>query len=213
MPYPKLHAAAARKYRPAPLKLLFIAEAPPALKSGRFFYFTALTNGDTLFLEMMKVLYPIESHFIENDGDRQPDFLAKHVRQHKAKFLEKFKRDGFYLIDAFEQPMPKDADAATKKRLIRGTLPQLRKKVWKLCHDGDVPVVLIGSPAYSLCAEPLKKDGLSILNDQMIDHPARGGQKKFRRKLREVMHKFTTKARDHAMEEREVRPTRVIPSS
>ena len=51
---------AANLYLPDPLRLLFIAEAPPAFKVNRLFYFTGLTDGDTLFLEMMKVLYPAE---------------------------------------------------------------------------------------------------------------------------------------------------------
>ena len=56
---------AARRYLPNPLRLLFIAEAPPAFKVNRLFYFTGLRDGDTLFLEMMKVLYPAEAGYSE----------------------------------------------------------------------------------------------------------------------------------------------------
>ncbi len=61
MSYIRRFAEASKKYRPADIRLLFIAEAPPAFKVERFFYFTGLTNGDTLFIEMMKTLYPVTS--------------------------------------------------------------------------------------------------------------------------------------------------------
>src|SRR5215475_8579359 len=123
MAYTPQFAKASRKYRPSSIKLLFIAEAPPALKSGRFFYFTGLTTGDTLFLETMKVLYPVEAGFSEPRGNQGLEFNAKRVRRRKGEFLERFKRDGFYLIDALERPIRDDADTATKKRLIRTALP------------------------------------------------------------------------------------------
>jgi hypothetical protein len=187
---------ASRKYRPRPIRLLFIAEAPPALESGRFFYLTSLTTGDTLFLEMMKVLYPTDTGFAEREDHQKSNFDAKRIRQRKKELLEKFKRDGFYLIDASEQPMPKDADAAIKTRIIRTALPALREKVRKLCGDRDVPVILIGGVTYSVCAAALRDDQVHILNDGMIDHPARGGQKRFRRKLRKVIHKFSVATSD-----------------
>jgi hypothetical protein len=122
MVYARHFAEASRKYRPTSIRLLFIAEAPPALKFGRYFYFASLTNGDTLFLEMMKVLYPIDIGFVEHGDDRQPDFDANRVRQCKEELLKKFKREGFYLIDASERPMPENADLTTKKRMIRNVI-------------------------------------------------------------------------------------------
>jgi hypothetical protein len=196
MAYAPHFAEASRKYRPTPIRLLFVAEAPPALKFGRFFYFASLSNGDTLFLEMMKVLYPIDAGFVEYDHNRKPNFDAKRVRKSKEALLKQFKRDGFYLIDALEQPMPENASTTTKKQMIRSALPELRKKVLRLCTDGDAPVILIGSLTYSVCAEVIRKDGLRVLNEEMIDHPARGGQKLFRRKLAEIILKFAVKTSD-----------------
>ena len=63
-------AVASLEYRPAAVRVLLIAEAPPAYDSGRFFYFTDLRQQDTLFLEMMKTLYPLEVGF---SGDRFDD--------------------------------------------------------------------------------------------------------------------------------------------
>jgi hypothetical protein len=47
-----------------------------------------------------------------------------------------------------------------------------------------VPIILIGGITYSVCAEALRVDGHRVVNHTMINHPARGGQKLFRAKLR-----------------------------
>ena len=40
---------------------------------------------------------------------------------------------------------------------------------------------------YSVCAEALRLDGQKVANNTMINHPALGGQKLFRAKLRGVL--------------------------
>jgi hypothetical protein len=176
---------AARRYLPNPLRLLFIAEAPPAFKVNRLFYFTGLRDGDTLFLEMMKVLYPAEVGYSE--GGFRPGYSVKQMRLRKQELLRKFQNDGYHLIDAYEQPMPEGASAATKTVLMRSTLPALQSKVRRLLGKQSVPIILIGGITYSVCAEALRADGHRVVNGAMIHHPARGGQKLFRAKLREVL--------------------------
>ena len=193
MTYSPSFEKASRKYRPALIKVLFIAEAPPAYRFGRFFYFEQVSTADTLFLEMMKVLYPVEAGFVPS---RKSEFQAKIVRQRKVAFLEKFRQDGFYLIDASDEPMPEDADTTTKKKIIRGSLSELRRKVRKLCRAGEVPVVLIGGPTYLVCADPLREDGLQVLNEEMINHPAQGGQQLFRLKLGRIIRQFDVQTSD-----------------
>jgi hypothetical protein len=182
---PEQFEKAAKRYFPDRLRLLFIAEAPPAFKVNRFFYFTGLRDGDTLFLEMMKVLYPGEVGYRE--GAFRPGFSVKQMRLRKQKLLRKFQNDGYHLIDAYERPMPDGASAAIKTNLMRSTLPALQSKVRRLEGKRSVPIVLIGGITYSVCAEALRLDGHKIVNDSMIHHPARGGQKLFRTKLREVL--------------------------
>ena len=169
---------ARNKYRPDHIELLFIAEAPPANDSRRFFYSVPVDIGDTLFLEMMKVLYTKKAKFVEYDGNGKPGFNAKQVRNRKAEFLEKFKRDGFYLIDAVDEPMPKNAKTKKmKEEKIRSSLPRLRDKLRAVCGDRDVPVILIGAPVHKVCAADLRKGKVRVLNKDMIDTPAQGGQK------------------------------------
>jgi hypothetical protein len=176
---------AARRYMPNPLRLLFIAEAPPAFEVNRLFYFTGLRNGDTLFLEMMKVLYPGEIGYSE--GAFRPGFSVNQMRLRKQELLRKFQNDGYHLIDAYERPMPDGASAATKTVLMRSTLPGLRSKVRRLVGKRSVTIILIGGITYSVCAEALRLDGHRVANHTMINHPARGGQKLFRAKLRDVL--------------------------
>jgi hypothetical protein len=182
--YSKDFAAASRKYRPAEIKLLFIAEAPPASRFRRFFYFTGLMNGDTLFLEMMKVLYPELVGFREEQSSL---FSAKAVRMMKESLLDQFCRDGLYLIDAVEEPMPNGADTAKKTRLMREALPALRRKVRRLTPRRDVPMLLIGKVTYTVCLQTLREDGFLVLNEGPIAHPAQGNQTRFRPALRKLM--------------------------
>jgi hypothetical protein len=186
MAYSKDFAAAGKRYRPARIKLLFIAEAPPAYRFHRFFYFTDLKDGDTLFLEMMKVLYPDIVGFSE-DGDAASSYTARDARLQKASLLERFVQDGFYLTDASEEPMPDDASLVIKTRMLREALPALRRKVHRLCPAQNMPIVLIGKPTYAVCSEALRRDGFPILNDGPVHHPARGGQTLFRAQLRKTL--------------------------
>jgi hypothetical protein len=164
---------------------LFIAEAPPAFKANRLFYFTDLKDGDTLFLEMMKVLYPVEVGFIKDTF--QPGSSVKQMRVRKPELLRKFQIDGYHLIDAYERPMPDGAGTATKTRLMQSTLRRLLRKVRHLVRGHDVPIVLIGGVTYSVCADALRQDGRNVANSAMINHPARGGQILFRLKLKTVL--------------------------
>jgi hypothetical protein len=174
-------AQASNRYLPDPIHLLFIAEAPPALRVRRFFYFTGLTNGDTLFLEMMKVLYPAEVGFAGESF--QPRFSVQQMRHNKANLLRRFQADGYVLIDACEQPMPDRATTPTKMQRMKSTLPALQQRLERLLSQPEIPIILIGGVTYAVCAAPLRHNGWKILNQSMINHPARGNQLLFREKL------------------------------
>ena len=165
--------SARKKFLPDHIKILFVAEAPPALDSQRFFYFVAIMVGDPLFLEMMKVLYPDE-------------FLStRNTRRHKGEFLTRFQNDGFYLIDACRLPLPKGASSAKKKRIIRADLPFLKTRLAELKKlnrlRSDTKIILISRPVYDVCLIALKN--FHVVNSEMIDFPGTGRQKQFREKL------------------------------
>ena len=111
------------RYRPDSLRVLFIAEAPPAYKVNRLFYFHEVPTGDALFLEMMKVIYGAAIGFTEGGGFSGP-MSAKDVRKCKPQLLSRFMADGLYLIDASERPMPEGATTAVKLSLLRRSLPE-----------------------------------------------------------------------------------------
>ena len=110
---------ARQKYKPDKINFLLIAEAPPRVESGRFFYFEDVQDADILFLETMKAIYPVNCS------------NTRRVRQRKGEFLERFKNDGFYLIDASDRPM-EDNRPSKKKRQIKNSLPSLIEKVRSL---------------------------------------------------------------------------------
>ena len=176
---------ASREYRPAKVRTLFIAEAPPAYDSRRFFYFTDLRQQDTLFLEMMKSLYPLEVGFSGNQF--KDGFSSNAIRLRKSELLNRFRADGFYLIDACERPMPDGANTTLKTALMQNVLVALKARVRRLCSAETLGVVLIGAVTYDVCADALRTDGVKILNKTAINHPERGGQVPFRAKLRAAL--------------------------
>jgi hypothetical protein len=197
---PSVFEAARAKYRPHQIKLLFIAEAPPAYDSERFFYFEQVDRGDALFLEMMKVLYPKKLHFDTSSDTWEAGFSAKQMRKCKRDFLETFRDDGFYLVDAVDEPMPPNATPKIKEEKIRGSLDRLKVKLNDLRKRSkirELPVVLIGAPVFNVCAEVLRHEGkVHILNQEAINTPAQGGQKLFRHKLGELLASNQVKTSD-----------------
>jgi hypothetical protein len=175
-------AKATIRYKPATVRVLFIAEAPPAFRSNRLFYFENLRDGDTLFLEMMKTLYGSAVEFTENGFS--PGSSAKGIRSRKSELLARFMREGYFLIDASEEPMPDGASSSQKLALLRACLPRLIVRLKEFAVDKNAAIVLIGGVTYSACAQSLVTLGFNVINEAMIDHPARGGQLRFRQKLR-----------------------------
>jgi hypothetical protein len=174
------------RYRPDPLRLLFIAEAPPAYKANRLFYFHDIQTGDALFLEMMKVIYGAAIGFTEGQGFSR-SLSAKNVRGRKPELLDRFVSDGYFLIDASERPMPDGATTSLKHALLRQSIPGLKIRVKELLGGQSVPIVLIGGVTHEACFAPLKEEGYRVINKEMINHPARGGQLLFRKKLRDTL--------------------------
>ena len=130
---------------------------------------------------MMKTLYPFEVGF---SGNRfKEGFSSSAIRLRKSELLNRFKSDGYYLIDACEQPMPKGANTALKAALMRNAVPALKTKVRRICDAETVGVLLIGAVTYHVCADALRAKGANVLNNATINHPARGGQVLFRGKL------------------------------
>ena len=185
--YERWQALALKRNLPEFIKVLFIAEAPPSIQSHRFFYFLDLSSFDTLFLEMMKVLYPKETGFSENLSSFLPGYSASRMRSHKAELLQRFQLDGFYLIDASARPMPAHATSQIKTRYLQEEFPGLLRRLRSLRVDHTTPIILVGALTFRVCAPKLRKEGFHILHDVAINHPARGGQRLFRMGLKAAL--------------------------
>jgi hypothetical protein len=84
--------SAAKKYKPARTRLLFIAEAPP-LSLDRYFYFESVERGDSLWIALMEALY-------ESDWR-----VTKEERRQKPDWLRRFQNDDCLLIDSVKEPI------------------------------------------------------------------------------------------------------------
>ena len=159
-------------YRPERIRWVFVAESPPS-DPARYFYFEHVSRGDSLFLEMMKALYP--SQFT----------TAREVRANKPTFLNRFKNDGCFLLDAVEYPLG-DLGPTGKKRKLREALPGLVNGLRALNAETS-RIVLISAPVHTVCAFPLRRAGFAVLNTEPIDFPGSGRQRQFRRKMKELL--------------------------
>lgn len=163
---------ARQKYRPARVRVAFVAESPPRDDSGRFFYFEHVDVGDSLFLELMKALY----------ADARGD--SRSVRRRKVEYLKRFRGDEFYLIDASQEPIAGES-RAVKARAIRAGLAQLQRDLAEIQHD-ELKVVLISSLVYEICCGPLRQAGIDVVNTEMIDFPGFGRQREFQVKFARI---------------------------
>lgn len=166
--------AARERYRPDRVRLLLIAEAPPAdLK--RFFYFANVRSRDALFLETMRALYA--------DAERAP---APTLRAHKELLLRRFQRDGLFLLDAYPEPMPIKVTPAGKQHLIGKALPQLCARVSEICCLRQ-PVILIAHSVYRAAAETIQSAGINVVNTEPICFPSSGHALEFRQQFERAL--------------------------
>ena len=160
------------RYKPTRVRYLFIAESPP-LAEGRFFYFEDVTKADNLFLETMRVVYP-------------PYFTSVPVvRKAKREFLRRWQADGFYLMDAVDEPLG-PLSQREKREVIRNRMPAISKKVADVVEN-DTRIILISAPVHRVCYRPLLDRGFKVVNDEPIDFPGQGRQRHFRQKLQRAL--------------------------
>ncbi|OGC91087.1 MAG: hypothetical protein A2142_07090 [candidate division Zixibacteria bacterium RBG_16_48_11] len=161
-----IYQRAREKYRPNRIKVLFIAESPPAFKEKpRYFYLENVPDKDFLFIEMMKTLYKKEF----SNYDRSPEM--------KRRFLTKFRDEGYFLIDAVEFPinqLPKDSrDQAIIQNKMR-----LHQQIQETCRD-STPIILIKANVHRLLYDDLSGK-YKVLNSNPVPFPAQGWQTIFR---------------------------------
>ena len=180
------------KYKPDEIKCLFIAEAPPS-SPDRFFYFEDVREKDSLYLELIGILFKDEfpeNKFVEKYGEMFASGPPTNIlRKNKKEYLTKFKEKGYYLIDSTDYPLPSSLNRTKDKiKFLEGSKEKLYQKVKGLV-DTIVPIVLISVPVFQANSGNLKYYGYNIINDESIEFPGSGQQKNFRKKMEVLIEK------------------------
>ena len=154
-------------YRPAEVKTLIIGEAPPD-GGNRFFYHDDVPQHDNLFLAVMGVLYPTETLL----------YKINRTPKEKKKLLERFKTDGFYLMDLF--PMPIDQKTKGKGEVFFSKVFMKRLSKERLAKDC---LIILLNPVKVL-ERPLKNLGYKVF---VVPFPLYDGTLKFTQQFGEIM--------------------------
>jgi hypothetical protein len=86
------------------------------------------------------------------------------------------------MIEALETSLPHHITKQQRQVLIRESLPRLIKRVRELANQ-DTKIILIKSNVFDVAAEPLRKEGFTVLNKELVDYPGHFNQGAYREKL------------------------------
>lgn len=142
------------RYRPKRLLYLLVAESPPDPGSGerRFFYSPRLTI-DNLYRGVAEAVY---------GPTPEVDLLDK------PAVLERFKTDGFWLIDAVTEPINKER-ATTRARAIASAAPDLVERIRDLAPERGI--IVCHAKVFAVVAPHLRRAALPLLHDAAIPFP------------------------------------------
>ncbi len=134
------------RYRPERLRVLLVAESPPDPGDGerRFFYSPEL-RADNLYRGVAQALYGKHDEI---------DILDK------PAVLDRIRADGFWLIDAVNEPINKLGSAA-RARAIAAGVPPLAKRCVELAPE--LGVIIRHGKVYAAGAQPLREAGVVVL--------------------------------------------------
>ncbi|MDB5197195.1 MAG: hypothetical protein JWP88_1566 [Flaviaesturariibacter sp.] len=163
------YALARNKYKPSPLKTLLIAEGPPC-NLERFFYFEDVKRQDSLFLEIMGVLYPqLKERYLASGRSTEL----------KEELLAQFQADGFWLQDLSEVP------TEYRPGKLEDCVPGLLTRVGQYATK-KTPIILIKASVYDLCYPVLTAAGYYV-SPERLPFPGSGQQKVFREGFKRVV--------------------------
>ena len=163
---------AREKYRPEYIKLMFIAEAPPC-SNDRFFYFDDVKKGDSLFLHVIRAVFP------DLEG-----WETKQIRAKKEELLYRFKDAGYFLEDSAAESIPKGTTTRNKERILAESQQDLISRIE--LYKKQTKFVLLSATVFKVNYIPLKDEGFNILNEVAIPFPGSGQQNKFKRLIADI---------------------------
>ena len=153
------------RYLPKTITVLFVAEAKPD-STERFFYYDNVAEKDYLYVYLMRVLY-----------DKTD---INWLRANKRQMLERFKADGYYLIDAADAIAAR-AKSGERRAIIAANMPKKLAEIDTLLrHHGstETPIVVLTSTVFDVLYAPLSSV-YTVINDGKIYFPSYGWQQKF----------------------------------
>jgi hypothetical protein len=156
------------RYRPSIIKILLIGESPPdpGDRERRFFYSPNLKY-DNLYRGVAKAVY------------------GEYVKlQKKPHILRNLQRDGFWLIDACDEPINK-LKPGEKSKMIKKSLPRLIEKCSKASPTNGV--IICHGRVYGIAAPELRKAGVKVLHDESIPFPLGNKRAEFIKKFRKAL--------------------------
>jgi hypothetical protein len=153
------------KFEPATVKLVIVAESPPA--SGKYFYNPAGAVSEPLFAAVMQQL--------------------GHAPDSKENGLREFQRRGWVLVDATHEPVNalggKDRDG-----VITRDYHLLRDDLAAMLPDRLTPIILMKANVCQLLEPKLAEDGFKVLNHgRVVYFPSAGRQKDFQRQFSAIL--------------------------
>ncbi len=142
------------RYRPQRLRILLIGESPPdpGDSERRFFYSPRLTY-DNLYRGVAQAVY----------GNRDDVDIRD-----KPRVLELLRDDGFWLIDAADDPINK-ATPSRRSESIRSAVPGLVARCRTLAPE--LGVIICHGAVYDLTATPLRVGGVRVLHEDALPFP------------------------------------------
>jgi hypothetical protein len=153
------------RYEPRNVKLVVIAESPPA--SGRYFCDSTGSPSEALFAALMKQLR-----------------LSPTT---KEEGLREFQQSGWLLVDATYEPVDK-VTRSRRDKIIDRDYPLLRDDLAALVSDRSTPLILIKENVCRILEPKLTHDGFNVLNrGRVIYFPASGRQKDFFRQFGAIL--------------------------
>lgn len=152
---------AANRCRPSSIRLLLVAEGPPA-DLHRYFYFEDVPEHDSLFRYVARELL----------GDEP-------TRTRKSELLRRLEEKGVFLIDVSPEPI---AEGDSLLPLVPDLVERCR---------GLAPrrIILIKATVYDAAYSALATAGLPVV-DERIPFPGSGQQKKFQSAFRSALTKI-----------------------
>ena len=148
---------AARKHHPNRIRLLLVAESPPADES-RYFYFDDAPTPDDLLVAVAGVLF---------EERPAPD---------AARDLKELRRRGVFVVDL-------KPDGPRRGEKLGPYVAPLLLNIETLAPE---KIVLVGGEAYDAAHAAMKKAGLPVV-DVRIPAPASGSEIEFRQAFRKAL--------------------------